>query len=152
MCQAADSKSTKLEDLYCTQKVILQTATKSLQILTAKLQKSISISSPPAVPSIAVKASHLGGAWHALAVLQEEASALSWLSSELLAKLFIPLLGSEQAPTITSHSTEEDLRELRLLTAAEGIQAENEGKESAMMQCLDFVQGKTNNNKVTGFC
>ena len=99
-----------------------------------------------------MKASHLGDAWHALAVLQEEASALLWLSSELLAKLFIPLLGSEQVPTITSHSAEEDVRELRVLTAAEGVQAEIEGKESAMMQCLDFLQGKTNNNEAAGFC
>ena len=113
-----------------------------VQILTAKLQQDISFDSPSLKHSVAVKSSPLGIAWGALVTLQEDRAALAWLSSELLAKLFIPLLVSEQAASVTDNATEGHAEELRVLAVSEDSQAGSGGRESGLLQCFEFLQGQ----------
>ena len=112
-----------------------------MQILTAKLQQNISIFSSSKEHSVTIKASLLGEAWEALALVEEDEAALAWLSSELIAKLFMPLLVSEQALSVTDSAGDSPAMEARVLAISDGQQAEAEGKESAIIDCMDFLQG-----------
>ena len=112
-----------------------------MQILTEKLRQDISIHSSSSKHSIAVRSSQLGVAWDALALLQEDRAGLTWLSSELLAKIFIPLLASEQALSVTDNATEAHAEELRELTFSHKPEAGIGGRETGIVQCSEFLQG-----------
>ncbi len=123
-----------------------------LQILTAKLYQSISICSSSEECTVAVQPSHLGDAWQALAVLQEAGSALSWLSSELLTKLFRPLLSSEKGFRISDSTSEEHSSKCRVLRVSASREAATGVSDSNILQCLDFVQGLHRDGTMSNLC
>lgn len=113
----------------------------SLQILFSKIQQGISIQASKEQQTILVKRGGLADAWSGLVALNEASEALLWMSSQLHASIFGPLVTSQQPLTLSDGPEGYEEESIEALQISYQAPPPTRSREAGIVHCLDYIQG-----------